>query len=99
MKTMLLRLFEHVKVNMRIFMAREPDITNLPRLPGFEESLHGAGLRKDTARVREEKDFVMLQQIDVVHLKALQRFVKLLRCLLFRAAIELGHHKRLLAIT
>lgn len=53
LKARRLRFFQHVEMDVRIFMPRETDIANLSRLPGLKESFYGAFRAKDPVRIVE----------------------------------------------
>jgi hypothetical protein len=71
-EAMLLRHCEHVVVNVRIFVAGEADESDLPCLLRIENRSHPATLAKDAVRIVETDDLVVLKQIDLVRLEALQ---------------------------
>jgi hypothetical protein len=77
MEVILFRLLKHVKVNVRVLVAGEADVPDLARPFCVEKGLHGASRRKDAVGILEANDFVVLQKVYVVYLKALQRFVDL----------------------
>ena len=60
------RHFQHVQVDAGILMAGEADITNLPRLPRFDERAVRSILVENAMRVLVSNDLVMLNQIDAV---------------------------------
>jgi hypothetical protein len=90
--------FQHVEVNVGVFMSRKTNESQLAGLFGFEESFDCTVGRKNPVRVFESNDFVELHQVDVVGLEASQRLVDLFGRFLLRSAVHLGHKKRAVAI-
>ena len=54
---------------MRIFVAGESDVANLPRLLGLENRFIGSTLREYAIGIVKADDFMVLHQIDVVGLQ------------------------------
>jgi len=65
--------FQHVQMNLRIFMPSETDVANLSGFPGVEHGFVGPALCEDTIRIIEANHFVMLNQVDMVRLQTSQR--------------------------
>ena len=65
-------------MNARIFVAREPDVAQLPRLAGLLQRRLRAVFPEDAVGVLVTDDFMMLDQVDGVDAQALEGFVKLL---------------------
>src|ERR1700752_1075664 len=86
-------------MNVRTFVAGEPDKTHLARFLGFERGLHATAFSKDTVWIRISNDFVELQQVNSIGLQSSQRFVELDCCRGFGSAVDLGHQKGPLAVT
>ena len=94
-----LRFPEHVQVDGGILVAREPDMSELSRLARFFQRFLRAALPEDPVRVLVSDDFVMLHEIDAIHSQPRKRFFELLRRGLTRAAVDLRHHERALAVS
>ncbi len=76
----------------------KPDVTRLARFLRRDHRLDRAPLGKDPIGIVVVHDLVELQEIDVVGLQPLVRFVDLLLRRRFRATVELHHQKRFFAI-
>ena len=85
-------------MNHRIFVPRESDVADLTGLLGLEHGLLRAALSEDPVRVLQADDLMVLHQIHVIGLQALERFVDLLGSSLFGAAIDLGHEENLVPV-
>src|SRR6266403_2235790 len=85
-------------MDVRALVAREADEADFARFLSFQHGFHPA-FGKNAIRIGVANYFVELQQIDPVSLKAAQRLVDLIGSRSFRAPVNLGHQKRLLAIT
>ena len=70
----------------------------LPGLLRFQHRLQGAALGEEAIGVLHADVLVELDQVDVIGLQPLERFVDLLGRRLLRAAVELGHEEDLLPI-
>ena len=90
--------FEHVEMNVRVFMSRKPDEAQFAGLASLDERRVRSFLIKDSVRVFIAQDFVMLNEVDVVGLQPLKRPVQLLGGLFFGAAIDLGHQEDFRAV-
>src|SRR6266436_9698938 len=86
-------------MDVRALVTREADETDSARLSRLQDGLHSSAFGKNAIRIGVANYFVELQQIDPVSLKAAQRLVDLTGSRSFRAPVNLGHQKRLLAIT
>src|ERR1022692_1342246 len=91
--------FQHIQMNVRIFVTGESDVANLARFLGLQNGFHGSALRKYAIGIIEANDFMMLHQIDVVCLEAFQTSFDLPLRNLFSAAINFCHQKYLLTIS
>ena len=69
--------FEHLQVNVRTLVPREPDVTHLPCLLRLQNRLHASVRRENPLRVGRPNDFMELEKVDVVGLQASQRIIKL----------------------
>src|SRR5213594_3218908 len=85
-------------MNVRTFVACETDKADLPCLLCLKNGFHRSAFGKNAVRVGVANDFVELQKIDPVGLKAAQRIVDLTCRGGFGAPIDLGHEKRFLPI-
>ena len=74
-------------------MSGEPDVANLAGLFGVQKRFQRPAFREEAVGVLHPDDFMALQQIDMVSLQALQRFVQLPGGRLFGAAVHLGHQE------
>ena len=63
--------FEHIKVNVRILMSREADVTNLARCPGSYKSGVGSIGIENAVRIFVSENFVMLNQVYVIDTESL----------------------------
>src|SRR6266436_819390 len=90
--------FEHVQVHRRIFVAGETDVADLAGFFRFEDGFHTAAGSEDALRVGDANDFVELEKINVVGLKAAQRFIELRCGGLAGLAIDFGHEEGLLTV-
>src|SRR6266404_583889 len=90
---------EHAQVNGRVLVSRKSDVTDLACLFRFQHRFKGPARSKEAIRVLHADIFMKLNEVDVVRLKPLQRFVDLHGSRLFRAAVELCHQECLLAVT
>src|SRR5437868_1574574 len=79
-------------------MSGESDVAKLAGLAGRDQRGIGPFLIKNTMRIFEAKNFMMLDKIDAVELQALEGFVELFGCFLFRSSVKLGHHECFFAI-
>src|SRR5260221_11471674 len=86
-------------MDVRALVTREADETDSARLARLQDGLHSSAFGKNAIRIGVANDFVELEQIDPVSLKAAQRLVDLTGSRSFGAPVNLGHQKRLLAIT
>src|SRR5205807_696611 len=86
-------------MDIRTLVAREADEADFTRLFGLEEGLHPSAFGENTIRIGVADDFMELEQIDPLSLKATQRLVDLIRSCSFGASVNLGHQKCFLAIT
>src|SRR6266853_5233545 len=84
---------------VRALVTREADETDSARLSRLQDGLHSSAFGKNAIRIGVANDFVELEEIDPVGLKAAQRLVDLTGSGSFGAPVNLGHQKRLLAIT
>jgi len=64
------RNFEHVKVDARIFVAGEADVTQLARLLCGDQSGIRPIVIEDAMRVFVAKNFVVLNEVDAIHFHA-----------------------------
>src|SRR5467141_1426907 len=85
-------------MDVRALVTREADETDSARLSRLQDGLHSSAFGKNAIRIGVANDFVELEQIDPVGLKAAQRLVDLTGSGSFSAPVNLGHQKRLLAI-
>src|SRR6266850_8601243 len=79
----------------RIFMAGESNVPQLASLTRRGQGSVGPVFMKDSMRIFETKNFMMLNKIDAIDLQTLKRFVELLSRFLLRPAVNLGHDKSL----
>src|SRR5438105_14828882 len=79
-------------------MSGESDVAKLAGLAGRDQRGIGPFLIKNTMRIFEAKNFMMLDKIDAVELQTFERFVELFSSLFLRTSINLGHDKRFFAI-
>src|ERR1700687_3246943 len=86
-------------MDVRAFVAREADEADFTRLLRLQDGFHPSAFGKNAIRIGVANDFVELEQIDPVSLKAAQRLVDLTRGRSFGASVNLGHQKRFLAVT
>src|SRR5690606_11976251 len=73
----LVRLAEHLEVNPRIFMPREAEIANFPRLLRFDRRLDPA-LLEDPIRIVVIDHFMKLPQVKMIRLQATEALVETL---------------------
>src|SRR5260370_19939487 len=85
-------------MDVRALVTREADETDFARISRLQDGLHSSAFGKNAIRIGVANDFVELEQIDLVGLKAAQRLVDLTGSRSFGAPVNLGHHKRPLAI-
>jgi hypothetical protein len=64
-------------MDVRVLVAGEPYIANLPSAPRLDTGIHGAALGKDLVRVVESNDLVMLKKVDMTHPQPLEGLVEL----------------------
>src|SRR5207253_8354339 len=83
----------------RILVTGEPDVADLAGLARVEERAVRAFLVENAVRILVAQNLVMLNEIDMVGLQALQRFVELLGGGRLRSTVDLGHEKRLLPVS
>ena len=76
-------------------MPGESDVPDLPCLLGLDDGFLRSTFGEDPIGVLHSDHLVMLHEIDMVGLQALERLLDLLGGLLFRAAVDLGHQKDL----
>jgi hypothetical protein len=62
--------FEHVKMNMGIFMPGKTYEPHLAGLPGFEHGFLRPAFREHAIRVLETDDLMVLNQIEMIGLQA-----------------------------
>src|SRR5260370_42715581 len=79
----------------RIFMDGKSDVPQLAGLARRDQGGVGPVFVKDSMRIFETKNFMMLNKIDAIDLQTFERFVELLSRFLFRPAVNLGHDERL----
>src|SRR5260370_30696582 len=82
----------------RIFVASESDVANLPSFARFKERGVRSLRMKDTVRIVKPDDLVVLDQINVGGLQTLKRCVELFAGFFPGSSIDLGHHKRTVAV-
>ena len=97
MKFVRLRRFEHAEMNVGVLVPGEADVAELPRLLGLEQRLHRPFI-EEAVRVFHADHLVILHQIDVVGLEALERFIDLPGGGGLGAPVELGHEEDLLPV-
>src|SRR5258708_4923516 len=85
-------------MDVRALVTREADETDFARLSRLQDGLHSSAFGKNAIRIGVANDFVELEQMDPVSLKAAQRLFDLTGSGSFGAPVNLGHQKRLLAI-
>src|SRR5438128_2677365 len=85
-------------MHTRIFMAGKADVANLAGLASLCESGVCSFIVKDAMRVFVPENFMMLDQVDTVHLQTLERFIQLPGRLLLRTPIDFRHDKRLIPV-
>src|SRR5882762_11936866 len=85
-------------MDVRALVAREADEADFARFLRSQDGLHPSAFGKNAIRIGVANDFVELEQIDPVGLKAAQRLVDLTGSRSFGAPVNLGHQKRPLAI-
>src|SRR5947209_6061180 len=90
---------QHLQVNVRTLVSGKSDVAHLPGLFGFEHRFHAPAVRKYSLWIRIANDFMELQQIDVIGLQTLERFLQLLSSHLLSAPVNLSHQERLLPIS
>src|ERR1700741_1261914 len=84
---------------VRIFVSGESDVTDFPGCASLKQcGVRSLGV-KNAVWIVKPYDLVMLDQIDVVDIEATQRFFKLSGSLLSGASVNLGHHKRTVAVS
>jgi len=71
---------KHAQIDHRIFVTGESDVADLSCLLCIHYSFMRASLGEVSVRIFEPDVLVVLNQIDVVGLQALKRFIDLLRC-------------------
>src|SRR6202011_42655 len=86
-------------MDVRTLVAREADESDLAGLLRLQDRLHPSAFGEYAIRVGIANHFVKLEQVDPVSLEPAQRFVDLISSGSFGAPIDLGHQKRLLAVT
>src|SRR5579884_304905 len=86
-------------MDLRDLVSGESDVANFSCLLRFHSSFHPAARCEDPLRIIHANDFVELQQIDVIGLKAAKRFVDLIAGRFRVAAIDFRHEESFLAIT
>ena len=62
--------FEHVAVNLRTLVSRKSNVPDFARLLRFHSRLHATARGEDPLWIVHANDFVKLQQVDAVGLKA-----------------------------
>ncbi len=72
MKAMLRRRLQHAEVHKRILVAREAYVANLSGLLCLCQCLKGAIRGKEPVRIFQANVFVILDEIEMVCLQALQ---------------------------
>ena len=72
MKAELARDFEHVQMNVRVLVSSEADIAHFAGFTGFDQGGIGAVFIENAVGIFIAQDFVMLDQIDVIGLQALE---------------------------
>ena len=68
-EAVLLGHFEHVEMDVRIFVAGEADVADLAGLLALRGAPLGASSIEDAVRIVEADDLVVLDQVDVVGLR------------------------------
>src|SRR5207249_9835026 len=86
-------------MNRGVFVPRESDVADLTGLLGLEHGLLRTALSEDPVRVLQADDLMVLHQINMIGLQALERFVDLLGSSLLRAAVDLGHEENFVPVT
>jgi hypothetical protein len=70
-----------MEVNLRVFVPGEANVSQLAGLTRLDERRVGTFRVEDPVRIVEPDHLVMLDEIDVICLKAAERFVELSRSL------------------
>src|SRR5689334_472727 len=99
MEIVLLRNFEHPLMHERVFMPGESDVPDLARLLCRGKCFERSAGSKEAIRIVEPDVLVILNEIDMIRLEALQRLIDLLRRCFFGTPIELRHEERFLPVT
>ena len=84
---------EHREMDVRVFVARETDETELSRFPRLDERLDRAAGREHPIRVGRADDLVNLDEIDDVGSEPLERLLELCGGGHLRPTIELRHQE------
>src|SRR5579862_1792581 len=90
--------FQHVQMNLWIFVSGESDVADLAGFLRFEHRFVGSALREYAVGIVEPDYLVMLNQVDVIGLQPLQGGFDLLPCEVLSAAVNLRHQKNFLTI-
>src|SRR5437879_7201728 len=85
-------------MDARVFVSRETDVTNFAGLSSSNKSGIGSIGIENAVRIFVAENFVVLDQVNLVHTEPLQRFIQLPCGGLFRAAVNFGHQESLRAI-
>src|ERR1019366_7925870 len=88
----------HIQMDMRIRGPRKSDAANLARLSRRHHRFMSPAFRKNTIRIVEADDLMMLHQIDMIGLQPFQASLDLPLGHLFGAPVDLRHQKYFLAI-
>ncbi len=98
LETMFAGDFEHMQMDLGIFMSCEADVPEFAGLLGLDKGRLRSLFVKDAVRVVVADHLMMLDQVDAVGLQALERLINLASRLGLRPAVDLGHQEDLLAI-
>src|SRR5258705_3409649 len=99
LESVLLGHLEHVQMNARILVPSESNVTNLSCVACFQQRRVRSFVVKDTVRIFEPENFMMLHEVDMVDIQTSQGFIQLPGSFLLRTSVNLCHKKRALTIT
>src|SRR5712672_3194165 len=91
--------FEHMQMDVRVFVAGEANMSEFACLPRLDQRGVGAVLVENAVRVVIPDNLMVLDQVNAVGLQAAEGFLELLGGRLPAAPVDLGHQENFIAVT
>src|SRR5258706_4228560 len=98
LEAVFLRYFQHVQVDLRVFVSGEAYVADFASLLRFDQRCVGALPIENPMRIFESDNLMVLDQINAVGLQPAERFFQLAGSFFSGASVNFGHQEYLAAV-